>query len=140
MGKGRYRVRYAYGELTNTQDVQYDVNMAISILKRAIAIGYFGDDEEMTYVRYMPEPSAAKSFIDGYDQWMQWFELPQIGAIFYRVRLEDDSQIVAVAYKSSQNVVCVVEYYYIAKQHRINNIFNEFKISREDLIEKMKSK
>lgn len=138
-GKDRYRVTYAFGELTNTQEIMYDVHMVIEILHRAVAIGYFGDDEEMQYVRYRPAPDKAKGFIDGYDQWKKWFELPQIGATYYRVVMDDGCQIVAVAYASAQKVTCNVDYYYIASQHRIDNIFNEFKRSRNDLIDTLKS-
>lgn len=139
-GKGRYKVTYAFGELTNTQEIMYDVHTVIDILRRAIAIGYFGNDEEMQYVRYRPMADEAKQFIDGYEQWKKWFELPQIGATYYRVVMDDGCQIVAIAYASVQNVACNVEYYYIARHHRMDNIFNEFKISREDLITKLKSK
>lgn len=140
LGKGRYKVIYAYGELTNTQEIMYDVHTVIDILRRAIAIGYFGDDEEMQYVRYRPVPGEAESFIDGYDQWKKWFELPQIGATYYRVVMDDECQIVAVAYASAQKITCNVEYYYISSRHLIDNIFNEFKISRDDLINRLKSK
>lgn len=137
-GNGRYKVTYALGELTNTQEIMYDVHTVIGILRRAIAIGYFGDDDEMRYVRYRPTADEAKQFIDGYDQWKKWFELPQIGATYYRVVLDDGCQIVAVTYESAQKVTCNVEYYYVAIHHRIDNIFNEFKISREDLITKLR--
>ena len=139
LGKGRYKVTYASGELTNTQEIMYDVHTVIEILRRAIAIGYFGDDAEMTYVRYRPAPDEAKSFIDGYDQWMEWFELPQIGATYYRVVMDDGCQIVAVAYAGVQKVAINVEYYYISSGKRIDNIFNEFRRSREDLINILKS-
>lgn len=139
LGKGRYKVTYASGELTNTQEIMYDVHTVIEILRRAIAIGYFGDDAEMTYVRYRPAPDEAKSFIDGYDQWKMWFKLLQIGATYYRVVMDDGCQIVAVAYASTQKVTINVEYYYISSGKRIDNIFNEFKRSRDDLINILKS-
>ncbi len=139
LGKGRYKVTYAFGELTNTQEIVYDIHTVIEILRRAVAIGYFGDDAEMTYVRYRPAPDEAKSFIDGYDQWMEWFELPQIGATYYRVVMDDGCQIVAVAYAGVQKVAINVEYYYISSGKRIDNIFNEFRRSREDLINILKS-
>lgn len=139
LGKGRYRVTYASGELTNTQEIMYDVHTVIENLRRAVAIGYFGDDEEMQYVRYRPAPDEAKGFIDGYDQWKKWFELPQIGATYYRVVLDDGCQIVAVAYASAQKVTCNVDYYYISIHHLVDNIFNEYKRSRDDLINMLKS-
>lgn len=139
LGKGRYKVTYAFGELTNTQEIMYDIHTVIEILRRAVAIGYFGNDEEMTYVRCRPAPDEAKSFIDGYDQWMEWFELPQIGATYYRVVMDDGCQIVAVAYAGVQKVAINVDYYYISSGKRIDNIFNEFKRSREDLINILKS-
>ena len=140
IGKGRYKVCYAYGELTNTQDVQYDVHMAIDILRRSIAVGYFGDDEEMMYVRYRPSPAEAKSFIDGYDQWMEWFELPQIGATYYRVVMDDGRQIVAVAYRDHLGIICDVVYYYFSRFIFSDDEFNKHEISKADLIEKLRSK
>lgn len=139
LGKGRYKVTYAFGELTNTQEIMYDIHTVIEILRRAVAIGYFGDDEEMQYVRCRPAPDEAKSFIDGYDQWKMWFKLLQIGATYYRVVMDDGCQIVAVAYAGVQKVAINVEYYYISSGKRIDNIFNEFRRSREDLINILKS-
>ena len=139
LGKGLYKVTYAFGELTNTQEIMYDIHTVIEILRRAVAIGYFGDDEEMQYVRCRPAPDEAKSFIDGYDQWKMWFKLLQIGATYYRVVMDDGCQIVAVAYAGVQKVAINVEYYYISSGKRIDNIFNEFKRSREDIINILKS-
>lgn len=139
LGKGRYKVVYAYGELTNTQEIMYDVHTVIENLRRAVAIGYFGDDEEMQYVRYRPAADRVKDFVDGYAQWKKWFELPQIGATYYRVVMDDGCQIVAVAYANAQKITCNVDYYYIASHHRVYNMFCEFKRSRDDLINTLKS-
>ena len=140
MGKGRYKVCYAYGELTNTREIQYDVRMAVDILRRAVAIGYFGDDSEMQYVRSIPPKESIRQFMNDFTQWEMWFEQPQIGAVYYRVILEDGSQIVAAAYMSAQKVVCNAEYYYMSRGKVIDNVFNEFRISREDLLEVLMTK
>lgn len=140
MKAGLYKVIYALGELTNTQEILYDVHDVIEILRRSISLGYFGDDEEMVYVRHKPDANEAKAFVDGYDKWTVWFELPQIGATYYRVILDDGCQMVAIAYAGVNQVPINVEFYYISIYNRIDNIFNEFKISREDLITRLKSK
>ncbi len=140
MGKGRYKVCYAYGELTNTREIQYDVRMAVDILRRAVAIGYFGNDAEMQYVRAFPEKASIREFMKDYIQWKVWFEQPQIGAVYYRVILEDGSQIVVAAYMSVQKVVCNEEYYYIPGWRAIDNIFYEYRISKDNLMEVLMTK
>ena len=140
MGKGRYKVCYAYGELTNTREIQYDVRMAVDILRRAVAIGYFGNDAEMQYVRAFPEKASIREFMKDYIQWKVWFEQPQIGVVYYRVILEDGSQIVVAAYMSVQKVVCNEEYYYIPGWRAIDNIFYEYRISKDNLMEVLMTK
>ena len=138
-GKGQYKACYAFGELTNVQEIMYDIHTVIEILRRSVAVGYFGDDEEMRFVRYGPQSGEEETFVEEYPKWEKWFELPQIGAVYYRVVLDDGCQIAAAAYENDLGSVCYVVYYYVSRFDRINNVFNTFEISKEDLIGELRN-
>lgn len=135
MGNGKYRVTYVFRELTNVREIMYDIYTVSELLHRAIAIGYFGNDNEMKYVRRYPSNEEIERFIDSYASWERWIEIQEIGAVYYRCRLENEIQIVVAEYRNILDFECDVVYYYFPRFSELNRGFNGCMITKDSLIE-----
>lgn len=140
MGNGKYKITYVYRELTNVREIMYDIYTVAELLHRAIAIGYFGNDAEMKYLRMHPEDEDIYQFMDDYDKWERWIDVPEIGAVFYRCRMDNDNQIVAASYQNILDIGHDVVYYYIPRFSQMDHGFNRFQISKDELEDKLSSK
>ncbi|MDY5102652.1 MAG: ParB N-terminal domain-containing protein [Agathobacter sp.] len=137
MGHGKYKVTYVFRELTNVREIMYDIYTVAELLHRAIAIGYFGNDDEMKFVRKHPCDEEIEQFVDSYSDWNCWIEISEIGAVFYRCRLEDETQIVAAEYRNILDLGCDVVYYYIPRFSELDHGFNSYKMTKDSIIEKL---
>lgn len=139
MGNSKYRVTYAYRTLDNTQEMLYDRYTVGEIIRRAVVGEYFGDDENLKYLKKIPSEEKMESFVDDYRSWRRWFTVAEIGAECYRVLIEDGSQIVAMEYAGHEKKNPAVVYYYISKYSRVDECFCNHQVTKDSLIDALQA-
>lgn len=135
MERGRFKVVYAYGELGNTIEQEYDARSAVHVLHRAVALDYYGDENELRCLRRRPLPEEVHSFLDSYEDWVVMADLPQIGATYHRALFESGEQLVAVAYDTGVPGKAKVVFYYFTAYSKLEDQFYAHETSEDELIE-----